>query len=138
MSDAEPTFFIDRCLGARFPNALETVGIRVVLHRDHFVDTAPDEEWLAWVAEQGYVALSNDRNVYRRPAQREAVLRAQLAYFVLSANAKTDELARAFIDSYPKVKQLLIEQPLPFIASIQRPSAPGRSGRISLLYPRDD
>lgn len=38
-------FFTDRDLGRQFPDILEANGILVERHRDHFADTAADEEW---------------------------------------------------------------------------------------------
>ena len=52
-------FFTDRDLGRRFPDILEANGILVERHRDHFADTAADEEWITAVATRGWLAVTS-------------------------------------------------------------------------------
>lgn len=63
-----PVFFVDRALGERiFPDLLAGEGIAVERHSAHFAQDAPDEEWIAEIAQRGWFALTNDRRIYRAP-----------------------------------------------------------------------
>jgi hypothetical protein len=53
----EVVFFTDRSLGLGVPQALKDAGYCVERHADHFVDDAPDEEWLADVGARGWVVF---------------------------------------------------------------------------------
>ena len=133
-----PVFYTDRALGGKvFPDALEAAGIRVERHHDHFAQDASDEVWIAGAAARGWFALSNDKRILRNPVERDAVSRARLGYFVLrGANAKAADLAASFVAVYPAVERYITRTPRPFIASVRRPSQPGRAGRVVTLRPR--
>jgi hypothetical protein len=133
-----PAFFVDRALGERiFPGRLAQAGISVIRHSEQFAQDTPDEEWIPEVARNGWFALSNDRRIYRTAVQRAVVLEARLGFFVLTGgSAKAVELAENFIATYPAVLRFIERTPLPFIASVQRPSVPGRAGRVELRYPK--
>jgi len=134
-----PTFFVDRALGERiFPDLLDEAGISVAKHSEYFAQDAADEEWIPEVARRGWFALSNDRRIYRTPVQREVVLSAGLGFLVLTGgSAKASELAANFIATYPTILRFIERTPLPFIASVQRPSVPGQTGRVERLYPKE-
>lgn len=134
----KPTFFIDRALGERiFPDQLRAAGIDARRHSDYFAHDEDDENWIPAVAQRGWFALSNDRRIYRNALQRQVVLDAGLGFLVLTGgSARTAELAENFIATYPAILRFIERTPLPFIASVQRPSAPGRPGRVELRYPK--
>jgi hypothetical protein len=60
-------FFTDRDLGLRFPQILKEAGLTVELHRDHFADDCPDEEWLHAIGERGWISLTHDRRIRYKP-----------------------------------------------------------------------
>lgn len=134
----EPVFFVDRALGEKvFPRALVTAGIRAESHSVHFAPDAPDEIWISEVARKGWFALSNDKRIYVNPVQRAAVLEAGLGYFILTgANASADVLAANFIQTYPALLRFVGRTPRPFVASVRRPSRPGRPGSVVRLHPK--
>ena len=80
----ERVYFTDRDLGRRiFPGLLKEAGLRVEIHDDHFEPDAHDVDWLPEVAARGWVVLSNDQKILRRPLEREAVRRSGAALLVL-------------------------------------------------------
>lgn len=42
------------------PDALQSAGVRVERHRDHFSPDCEDSEWLAEVGRRGWVVLTKD------------------------------------------------------------------------------
>jgi hypothetical protein len=68
---AGPTLFIDRCAWSRrLGEALATADIPFVAHHDRFAPDAPDEEWLAGVANQGWLVLTRDKNIRYGPTNK--------------------------------------------------------------------
>lgn len=117
-------FFTDRDLGGHvFPGILREAGIAVHRHADHFRPDAPDTEWLPMVAERGWIILSNDRAILRRPLERDAVMQSGACLLVLiGGDAPAAQLARNFVNTLPQVQRLLAQTPPPFIAKVYRPS----------------
>ncbi|MCY4199792.1 MAG: hypothetical protein OXF31_08260 [Gammaproteobacteria bacterium] len=60
----EPVLFIDRSLGKHIiVNRLRAEGMKVEAHDDHLPPDAPDEQWLEFVAQRSWVAITRDRNI---------------------------------------------------------------------------
>lgn len=98
-------FFTDRDLGRAFPEILEASGLEVRRHSDLFRHDAPDEEWLSEVGRNGWFAISRDRRIYYRPNEKEAVIRAKAALFVIVGKAPHRELAGNFVRSIRVVER---------------------------------
>lgn len=134
-------YFTDRDLGNRFPEILRSHGVTVEQHKDHFAHDAPDEEWLAGVSANGWVAVTRDQRIRYKPNERDAVVRHAAALLVIVGNATHPELARSFVATMPKIERFVQKQPRPFIAKVYRAAAsdlarrPDASGRVELWYP---
>jgi hypothetical protein len=135
-------FFTDRDLGTAFPQILESAGLTVRRHRDHFLPDCPDEEWLQSVGEQGWVALTHDRRIRYKPNEQDAVMRHQVALLVIVGSAPYPELARAFVATLPAIVRFLDHHSPPLIGKVYRPSPSELSrhsaapGRVELWYPK--
>lgn len=128
-----PTFFVDRALGRRFPDALEGAGFTVERHAEHFLEAVADTVWIQEVAKRGWYAISKDRMIYRNPVELHSVLSHGLGYFVLrGAGATHADLAANFLDLRGEIERFIGRHPRPFVASVARPSAPGRRGSVRL------
>lgn len=117
-------FFTDRDLGPKiFPNILQAAGIIVHRHIDHFPNNAPDSMWLPAVAQHGWIILSCDQAILRNPLERDAIMASGAGFFALvGGHAPVEQLARNFVNTFPKVKDFLKNHPRPFIANIYRPN----------------
>ena len=124
-----PTFFLDRALGKRkVADALRAIGALVEVHEDHFPSDARDVDWLSEVGKRGWVVLTKDRHIRYRASEKQALIKAGIAVFVLtSGNLTGDEMASAFIAALPRMKKLLRSLKPPFIAKVTR------SGIVTLL-----
>ena len=82
-----------------------------------------------------------DRRIYYRPNEKEAVIRARAALFIVVGKASHKELAENFVRSIRVVERFARRHEAPFIAKVYRPpgsGAPGLQpgpGRVALWYP---
>jgi predicted nuclease of predicted toxin-antitoxin system len=122
------TFLVERPLGKRVTIALREYGFVVVAFTDHFADGAPDEEWIAKAATEGWVVLTKDAAVRRRPNERLAIKNSGLRVFALTRGTwRSEEMSGAFIAAARRIKNLLKRKTGPFIARITK------TGDISLV-----
>jgi predicted nuclease of predicted toxin-antitoxin system len=100
-----PPLFIDRCAWSRkLVEALAAADIPHIAHRDKFADDCPDEEWLAIAGREGWVVLTRDQAIRRKPNELKAFREARLIVFVLaSGNASAETTARLVVELYPKI-----------------------------------
>ncbi|MHB8837523.1 MAG: PIN-like domain-containing protein [Gemmatimonadaceae bacterium] len=116
------TYFTDRNLGKQFPTILKKAGVRVERFDDHFAHNVPDEEWLAVVAERGWVAITHDANIRRRPNQRAAVLDGGPGLIVVVGKLPFPELATHFARSIAAVERFVRKHERPWIARFYPPT----------------
>jgi len=115
------TFLIERPLGKRVALALRENGFRVKMFTDHFLDGAPDVEWISRAANEGWVVLTKDSAIRRRPNERLAIQNSGLRVFTLTRGTWTaDDMAHAFIAAGRRIAKTLKLHPGPFIARITK------------------
>lgn len=122
------TFFVDECLGRHgVAEALVAAGVSVELHHRHFRSGTPDAEWLPVVGSRGWVILTKDRHIRRRPLELKAILASGARAFVLTAaDLQGPAQAALLCHALPRIRRLC-RQPGPFIATITR------TGIVNLL-----
>ena len=88
----------------------------------------PDAEWAKLVAEKGWVAVTRDRRIRYRAAEKQAVADARLALFVLvsRSNLSRSEIIEVVGNAAPRMIPFMQQYSPPFIAGIHR------DGRIVL------
>jgi hypothetical protein len=93
------TYFVDRLLGRHVLVArLREADLSVEAHDDRFAMNTPDAEWLAAVGERGWVVLTKDKAIRRNALEREALLEARVACFMLGrGDLSAEQMAPAFI-----------------------------------------
>jgi hypothetical protein len=121
----QPTFFIDRCLGrGEVPSALRAAGALVETHDDHFAIDCEDEAWLAVVGARGWLVLTKDKYIRRRPRERRALEVARVAAFVLTAGRVNGaEMAAAFVAARARMARIAATHARPLIATVTRAGA---------------
>jgi len=98
------------------------------VHDDHFKLDEQDEVWIRDVAARGWIILSKDKEIRKRPNERQALRDARaMAFFLASGNMTGNEMADAFLKALSKMKRLHRKQPAPFVATVTR------VGDVSLL-----
>jgi hypothetical protein len=101
----EPVLFIDRDAWSRvLGEALTAAGIGFVAHHQRFAPAAPDTEWLAVAGAEGWLVLTRDQNIRRRPNELAAVKAAGVCMFVLGqGNLSAAETARIVVGAWPRM-----------------------------------
>lgn len=125
----QPTLFIDRCAWSRkLGKALAAADIPFVPHHERFAPDAPDEEWLAAAADQGWIVLTRDRRIRYKHNEHAAVTQARLHMFVLTQGGLTaTETAQIVVQAYPAMlRRAMLDVPPAFYSV-------ARSGAIKAL-----
>lgn len=118
------TFFTDRDLGKLFPRILRENGWVVVRYVDHYGERpVPDDEWIIFASNKGFVALSHDRNIRSDPVAIKAVMENGGRLFVVRGkNLTAPDKAELVLASLEGIHRVLQEQEDAFIAVIRRKS----------------
>lgn len=126
-----PVLYLDRALGRHTVSvALRAAGLSVEIHDDHFAQDAKDVDWLPDVAARGWVILTKDAAVARRPLERDAIDAAAARVFAFSnANVSASAVAAGFLVAWPKMLELIESRAGPFIAVVHR------DGRVEVRFP---
>lgn len=115
------TFFIDRCLGRQLGLTLRERGLLIELHEDHYADDAQDAEWLIDVGSRGWVVLTKDKAIRKKPLERQAVIIAKVRIFSLpSGNYTGAEMTDILLANLLGIGRFLKKHKPPFIASVSK------------------
>jgi hypothetical protein len=101
------------------PQELAAAGYQVRPWYEHFAG-CEDVEWLPAIGYRGWVLLTKDKDIRRRPLEIEAILNARVRAFVLTAtDLRREEQAVIFLRAMPKIRRIC-GRPGPFIYNITR------------------
>ncbi len=104
--------------------ALRGAGVQVEIHDDHFPATCDDEVWLPQVGARGWVVVTKDKYIRRRPRERRAIEDGNVAAFVLTASRINGaEMAHAFVTALPRILHIAAKYGRPLIATVSRVGA---------------
>ncbi len=120
-----PVIFLDECIGGhRIAEQLRTRGhaVRIPDEQGGIPRGLGDSEWTRQVAKRGWVAVTRDKRIQYRAAQKQAVAQARLALFVLRAkgNLSGAEIVETIDLAVPRMARFLKKHKPPFIAGIYR------------------
>ncbi len=127
-----PVIFLDECLGGHtIATALRKTGLDVKIQdaRSDVPRGLDDPDWARLVAGRGWVAITRDKHIRYRAAEKEAIADAKLALFVLVSrrNLSRSEIIDYIRAATPKMATFLRKHDPPFIAGIYQ------GGQIKLL-----
>jgi hypothetical protein len=114
------TYFVDRSLGRGLVvAALRDAGETVQAHDDHFPQDTADADWLTEVGRRGWVVLTKDKDIRRNPLEHGALVRANVACFMLGRGDLTARaMADTFIRALPLMRRVLRRFEVPLAASV--------------------
>lgn len=99
------------------------------MHDDIFAQDAPDTEWLAHVGAEGWVALTQDDAIRRRPNERAALLQARSAVFILTtAQLRAEVTGQILRTALPAIRAAVERFDVPLIGTVNK------AAETSLLY----
>ncbi|MBP7675599.1 MAG: hypothetical protein KBB14_04700 [Thermoanaerobaculia bacterium] len=115
-----PPFFLDENLsGKELREALVSWGYQVERIQDHFAPGTPDTVWLTKVGREGWLLLTKDRAIARKPAELSAYLTARVyGFFVAYGDLKKAEIVVAMEKAIPKIARLLKKQRPPALRRV--------------------
>ena len=116
------TFFTDRDLGKTVPRLLRENGLTVEWYFDHFREgvRVADNEWLKYVSERRWVAISHDKNIRRDSEAIRTIMENSGRLFILRGKLPMSELASMFLQAEDSIADCLVDTKTPFIANIRR------------------
>jgi len=121
------TFYLDRALGKHIiAEALRAAGAQIEVHDDHLPIDAPDEDWIALIANRGWIGITKDRHIRHRHNELAAIKKYKAKVLVVRAkNATGKEIADVLVKSLSKIEKFVDSHKAPFVAGVDR------SGRLS-------
>ena len=125
-------FFIDRSLGRSIATGLRDAGLTVHTMADVYgedeAQRLPDEAWLRDAGRNGWVILTKDDAIRRRPAERDALIAASARVFCLtSAQLRGAEQLSRFLGNHDRILRQA-KNPGPYIYGVYE-------GRLKRLWP---
>lgn len=123
--------FLDECVGGhRIAKLLRARGheVRIPSEPGSVPKGLPDSEWTQQIADRGWVAVTRDKRIQNRTAEKQAVAQAKLALFVLRTSGSLNgaEIVEIIDQAVPRMVKYLSDNEPPFIAGIYR------EGRVKL------
>lgn len=137
MSNASPpnpnefTLFIDRdSWSGKLGVALKQAQIPFEAHHEHFAHDTPDPIWLREIGKKGWLVITRDQNIRRKPNELAALREAGVILFAFtSGNLSAQETADIAIKAWPKIQRIASETTPPAIFSITRNGEVNRIAR---------
>ena len=126
-----PPIFLDENLaGKRLPEGLRKAGLTVKLLHEEFRRGILDLDLLPQIGKEGWILLTKDNQIRRRPLEIEAFLAARLRVFVFeSAEMTSEAMLNAFRKALPAIGRFVKKRKPPFVVRI------GVTGRVTVLWP---
>lgn len=114
--------FIDRCAwSAALGRALIGAGIGFEAHHTHFRHDTPDPEWLAAVAQKGWLVVTRDKRIRYKANELAAMRRARLHVFVFTQGGLTGvETGEILVRCFAAMLRLAAQTTPPAFFSLTR------------------
>ena len=128
-----PELFVDRSLGRRkVPDRLREVHPNVIAHDDLFSQDTDDEVWLEEAGRQGWMVLTKDERIRRKPGEQMAIVQFGARCFVLhpTKGMTAEEMAEVLVRALPRILAITRDEKRPGFVKIVN-----RQGRVRHLFP---
>ena len=115
------TFYVDETYGPGLVGLLQENSLHAVTYRDADDINAgdPDVAWIPNVARRKWIAVSSDKRLRSRRAERHPIQNAQLRLIVIAARNATEDNTASIINKHRKsIIALVRYMPPPFIVSL--------------------
>ena len=126
-----PPIYVDESLSQVYlPEALRARGLTVFKVTDQFQRGVKDPEWLPVAGHNGWVVLTKDKAIRKRPNEMTALVNSGVRAFVLAAGEITGpDQAALFVRILPKMIHFVGALPAPFLVKV------GKDGTCEVLHP---
>jgi hypothetical protein len=111
----------NHCNNQKILAVLRDASVQVERHLNHFARATPDEVWLPFVGEKGWILLTTDKRIRYRANEKEAVIRHRVRMFYFSRNDLSGaQMASAIDKALPEIRRICAKHAPPFFAAISR------------------
>lgn len=126
-----PLLFIDRDVWSRrLGTALDSARVPYVAHHHRFEPEGADVDWIAATSREGWIAITRDQHIRRKPNELAAIRASQAVIFVFtSGNLSSEDTARLLLKALPKIYRDAKGSARPALFSLRKD---GSIGRLSL------
>jgi hypothetical protein len=127
------TYFVDRCLGREaVPNALRAAlkeGEQLRCFDELYSQNTLDETWIPEIGANGWIILTQDKAIQRRPNEVRALLVASTAVFIFAgANATGQRIGLGLTIALPGIRTATRRFQVPVLGRVTL------SGEVSVAW----
>lgn len=113
--------FFDENLGKELALGLRGFGEETLHLTERFSPGKPDEEWLPYVAENGYVLFTRDKKILRRPQQLAIIKEYKIGAFFLAGKTMSRwNYIRQIVMAWHKIEAAAKKDPPPYAYKVNR------------------
>jgi len=110
------TFFFDNNLSQKIVDGFRCFGEDVTHLKEHFPEDVEDEQWLPFVGEREWTAITRDDRVRRRPLQLAKIREYDVGLYVLAGkNLSAWQLIQQLVRLWPRIKEGAEKAKRPFV-----------------------
>lgn len=123
-----PSLFIDRDVWSRrLGAALDLAGVRYIAHRQRFEAESADVAWIAAASREGWIAITRDQHIRRKPNELAAIRASDAVIFVFtSGNLSAEDTAHLLLKALPRIYRDANGARRPALFSIRKDGTIGR------------
>jgi len=114
-------FFFDENMPPKVAAALQALGTCEARHLvDHLPRGTPDEEVFSFLSSQGWVLVTQDARINRKPHQRRALLESGIGAFILTGKAarSVEEMMVFLLERMPQILDSAQDSAPPYIFGV--------------------
>lgn len=113
---------MDQCLPRTVVDRLRLEREDVTRLAEHFPHDTPDAEWLASIGKRGWLAITHDKHIKTRPAERQAIIDNRVGCFILvyKENLLKEDIFLVIKSNLPKMEELFANTPKPFLYTVDK------------------
>jgi len=113
--------FFDENLGIQLSNGLREFGEDTCHLLDCFSAGTFDEVWLQTIGERGWLLLTCDKRIRRRPLEKEALKKYKVgAFFLLGKKMNRWDYIKQVVRAWDKIKDIAEREKPPFVYQVNR------------------
>lgn len=103
----------------------------ILVFDDLFPQDVADDVWLREAGERGWVVLTKDEKIRRRPGEQRAIVEAGVRCFCLhpTKGMTGEDMAEVLARALPRILRIAVADPGGYVKIVNR------TGRIRHLYP---
>jgi hypothetical protein len=113
------TYFFDRSMRKKIPQAFGLLGLDAIAHDDYFDQATPDDVWLTVARQQGWAIITKDDRIRFNEAERAALIAYAVGCFIVSRrNAPRWQLAQSLLRAWDDITRIANTAPRPFLYAV--------------------